>query len=102
MNPKPEPLNLDDYRRPVMNNKSAVITYYVIITLGYAWAIVQLAAGDPFDAWVLFIVTWTFQCYRRAVKKIIAIHTPRTDVNIKEESRILTSNPDLGDYWRIK
>jgi len=49
----------------------AAIAYYVIITLGYVWAFVQLPAGEPFDALVLFIVTFSFQTYRNEIRKLM-------------------------------
>jgi hypothetical protein len=52
-----------------MNSKSALVVYYTVLTLGYVWAIVQLITKQPFDAWVLFIVTYSFHTYRNSVKK---------------------------------
>ena len=52
-----------------MSAKLAEPTYYVIIAVGYLWAIVQFVANEPFDALVLALVTFSFQSYRNAVRK---------------------------------
>lgn len=52
-----------------MSELLAVITYYLVIITGYVWAVVQLAASEPFDALILFAVTLSFQAYRNAVVK---------------------------------
>jgi len=52
-----------------MSAKLAEVTYYAILAVGYLWAIVQLAASEPFDAWVLALVTLSYQSYRNAVTK---------------------------------
>lgn len=48
-------------------SKSTTITYFALITLGYIWAGIQLVASEPFDAFVLFIVTFFLHSYRNAV-----------------------------------
>lgn len=54
-----------------MQTKTALITYYAILVLGYVWAFVQLGASEPFDAFVLFIITFSFQSYRNSVKELL-------------------------------
>lgn len=48
----------------------AIITFWSIVILGYLWAIVELSAGEPFDAFVLFIVTFFLHMYRSAIVRL--------------------------------
>lgn len=52
-----------------MRPTTALVIYYISITFGYAWSIVQLVVGEPFDALVLFIITLEFQTYRNTIVK---------------------------------
>lgn len=44
-----------------------LVTFWLVIVLGYAWSLVQLVANEPFDALVLFIVTFSFHSFRNAI-----------------------------------
>lgn len=50
-------------------DKEPLITYYTILTMGYLWTIIEIAASEPFDAIVLFAVTFFLHSYRDAVRK---------------------------------
>lgn len=52
-----------------MSSAVAIIIYYVVIVMGYSWSVIQLAAKEPFDAFVLFIVTFMLQSYRNAIRE---------------------------------
>lgn len=49
---------------------ASVITFWTLIVSGYVWAAVQVAAGEPFDALVLWAVTLSYQMYRNAVVRL--------------------------------
>lgn len=53
-----------------MNKKLAVISYYVVIIFAYFWSAVQIIAGEPFDALVLFIVTELLRIYRNQARRL--------------------------------
>lgn len=46
--------------------RGAIIFWSVIIG-GYVWTVVEYCAGHPFDAFVLFLVTFSFHTFRNAV-----------------------------------
>lgn len=48
----------------------AVIIFWILIISGYVWAAVQVAAGEPFDALVLWAVTFSYQTYRNDVIRL--------------------------------
>lgn len=43
------------------------LVFHTVIIIGYTWSFVQLVAHEPFDAGVLFIVTFALHTYRSAV-----------------------------------
>lgn len=47
----------------------AIITYYTIILVGYGWCLVEVLSLEPFDALVLFIVTFFLHNYRNNIVK---------------------------------
>lgn len=49
-----------------------LITFWLIIILGYFWALIQFITAQPFDAMVLFIVTYGFHVFRNAILKEIS------------------------------
>lgn len=51
------------------------LTYWIVIILGYTWAAVQFFASEPFDALILFLVTFSFQTFRDAIVREIKERT---------------------------
>jgi hypothetical protein len=52
-----------------MTNKVTVgkLTFWFIVVLGYSWAGFELFSGLPFDAAILFLVTYSFHVFRNAI-----------------------------------